>query len=204
MSERRSWTRVDGFTTTVSMAVALRDTVTGQLLRDGLRVTMDGHEPDATTPSGYHVFLDREEDAVTVAVDGGDRYLAEERTINLSTHDPADEVTFELHPAPAYRFPSGTALIRGRVTDNADDPVASATVSVTGLSRTAQTDARGAFVYFFTPGSDGQVVERGDRKVIEIGGGDPTVEATHPDHGETSTSTEVEEGSTAVVDLKYP
>lgn len=204
MSERRSWTQVGGFTSILSLAVSLRDAVTGERPRGDPRVTMDGDEPDTMTPSGYRVFLDREVDAVTVAVDGGDRYLDDERTVDLLTHDPTDAVTFELRPAPAYRFPSGATLIRGRVADDADEPVADATVSVQGLSRTARTDARGAYVYFFAAGTDGEVVKRGDRMVIEVGGGDPTVEATHPDHGTASASTEVEEGSTAVADFKYP
>jgi hypothetical protein len=204
MSERRSWTQVGGFTRTLSLAVSLRDAVTDQRPRGDPRVTVDGDEPDTVTPSGYRVFLDREADTVTVAVDGGDRYLDDEQTIDRLSHDPTDAVTFELRPAPAYQFQSGATLIRGRVTDDADEPVADATVSVQGLSRTARTDTRGAYVYFFAAGTDGEVVERGDRMVIEVAGGDPTIEATHPDHGTASASTELEEGSTAVADLKYP
>lgn len=203
MSERRSWTRIGGFTATLSLAVSLRDAVTGDRPMGDPRVTVEGDEPDATTPGGYHVFLDRGGDDVTVAVDSGDRYLDDERTVDLLTHDPADAVTFELQPAPAYSFSSGATLIRGQVEDDADQPVADGVVSVQGLSRATRTDARGAFVYFFAVGTDGEAVKRGDQTVIEVSGSDPIVEASHPDHGTVTETTTVEEGSTVVADLQY-
>lgn len=205
MSERRSWTRVDGFTSSLSLAVSLRDAVTDERPQGDPQVTVDDDDPDATTPNGYRVFLDRGEDAVTVAVDGGDRYLDEERTIDLLTHDPTDAVTFHLRPAPAYRFPPGATIVRGRVVDDSDDPVPDAEVSVQGLTPTTETDARGAYVYFFDlDDPDIALVERGDRTVVDVGGSDPTVEATHPDHTTVSESTEVEESEAAVVDLAFP
>lgn len=218
MSDGPRGTRLGGFATTVSLVVDLVDGFTGRGPLGDPRVALEGS--DATpirNPSGYRVFTGLPAGPVTVVVDGGERYLDERRTgvgaIDLSDPgtdvDPSDPSTLplvriELAPSPAYRFPAGSTRVRGSVSDPDGDPVAGADLSVRDHGASTRTDANGEFVLFFADVTGADVRTAGDRTLITVDGGDPTIDVDHPGLGTTSATVAVEEGTLTVHDIGYP
>lgn len=178
--------------TELAFAVRLTDRFTGQRPA-GATLSLDPVDADAVTNrSGYHVFLDVEADAVTLTVDGGDRYVDERRRVVLDadgaddgngagdadaasegavpTHvvtDPADPLELDLSPTPAYAFPSSTTVVRGHVEDADGGPVAGASVALREFDPVVETTAAGEFA-LWVPVSAEHVVRREDRNVVVV------------------------------------
>lgn len=181
---------------TLSFAVRLTDRFTGDR-PTGATLAVD---PVAVDPvvnrSGYHVFLDVDADAVTLTVDGGDRYVDERRRVVLDsdadpddatgtgdagangderedappTHvvtDPGDPLEIDLCPTPAYGFPSSTTTVRGHVEDADGDPVAGATVALEEFDPVVETTDTGEFA-LWVPVSAEHVVRREGRNVVVV------------------------------------
>ncbi|MEF8851053.1 MAG: hypothetical protein V5A28_01355 [Haloarculaceae archaeon] len=175
--------------TELAFAVRLTDGFTGERPA-GATLSLDPVDASpVTNRSGYRVFLDLDADAVTLAVDGGDRYVDERRRVVLSgdddaaddtdadagesdvpTHvvtDPADPLELELSPTPAYAFPSSTTVVRGHVEDADGDPVAGASVTLREFDPVVETTGTGEFA-LWVPVSAEHVVRRDDRDVVVV------------------------------------
>jgi hypothetical protein len=213
--------------TKLAFAARLTDRFTGDRPADAT-LSLDPVDADpVTNRSGYHVFLDLDAAAVTLTVDGGDRYVDERRRVVLDagaaddtsaeevpTHvvtDPADPLELALSPTPAYAFPSSATVVRGHVADTGGDPVAGAAVEFREFDPVVETTETGEFA-LWVPVSADHVVRRDDRNVVAVDtlasdggaaladgdGTDPTLVVSHADHGETSESVEVTAGSRTV------
>ncbi len=233
MSDRSVAAEFGRQTARLSLAVRLVDRFTARTPRSDPRVRLEGRNATPVeNPSGYHVFLDLDAGTGTLRVEGGTKYVDRRVTdvdvIDLSdpgtTVDPSDPDTLPLEtvalaPSPAYRFPAGTTLVRGVVSGPSGDPLPNARLVVKdgdAVTRTeggpvTRTDGNGEFVLFFDPVTADDVVEIDGRTVVELDGGAPTVDVTHPDHGTKTVSLEdddgdsvVEEGAVTARDIAYP
>ncbi|MDS0301133.1 carboxypeptidase-like regulatory domain-containing protein [Halogeometricum sp. S1BR25-6] len=198
--------RLGTSTARLSLAVRPVDAFAGTCLRDQLTVRLSGAARPVPSPSGHFLFFDLDEtkDPRTVIVTSEDRFLPTEVAVTLADLEPLSPVIeVPLTPAPAYRFPAWATLVRGRVLTAATEPVADATITLSGLDTTGRTDDRGEFVVGLPPLDARDVVERDGRRVV-VPAGDPlTVMATHPTLDLVSESTEVTvtEGETVSVSL---
>ncbi len=176
--------------TKLAFAARLTDRFTGDRPADAT-LSLDPVDADpVTNRSGYHVFFDLDAAAVTLTVDGGDRYVDERRRVVLDadaadeadagsddtsaeevpTHvvtDPADPLELALSPTPAYAFPSSATVVRGHVADTGGDPVAGATVEFREFDPVVRTTETGEFA-LWVPVSADHVVRRGDRNVVAV------------------------------------
>lgn len=104
-------------TTSLSLAVTLLDALTGEILADpasDVRISFPGLDVEPTPHrSGYYLFVDLGVDAVTVAVDGGETYRDEERTISLDGAAVVVDVRLLAH---------GPTFVRGVVSDPGGEP----------------------------------------------------------------------------------
>lgn len=217
MSDRTSRIEAEQWTASLSLVVNPVDGFTGDGPVRGSVVRLESADADpVTTRSGYRVFLDLPAGSVTVVVDGGDRYLDERRenvdVIDLS--DPNTEVdptdvatlpveTIELHPAPAYQFPSGATVLRGVVRDASENPVSGATVAIRDIDRAVETDETGEFVLFVDVQSNDDVTVEEDGAVM-VDENVPMVDVNHPIYGPLSESIDVSEGALVSATLRYP
>lgn len=206
--------RVGKWARRLSLAVKLEDAVTGGPPVGDPAVRIDGTDAEpVVNPSGYRVFTDLPAETATLVVEGGEAHLDAERSgvevVDMTAPgtdvDPADPEslpveTVALQPAPAYRFPAGTTRVRGHVLDASDAPVAGATVSIRHLDRSMETGPRGEFVLFLDPSDDDVSVSDG---LVEVKHSNPTVVATHPDHGTMTAALAVPEGERSVLTLGY-
>lgn len=197
----------------LSLAVRPMDSFTGRSAIDGPDVTLeDRPDEPVRNPSGYFVFLDIEPGSVTVLVNGGSRFLDEripgvtavDITDPATTVDPADPTTFpvetvELTPSPAYPFPSGTTLIRGRVLDPSDEPIPGATVGIRNHDAGTRTDRNGEYVVFIDPVPAADVTTVDDRRVFEVNDSAPELEVNDPNAG-TKTVT-LDDGGDSIVEV---
>lgn len=202
MNNEAAWTRVGGSVTQLSLAISLHDHLTGGRPVGDPVVTVDGESPDARSSGGDHLYFGLPKTTVTVAVEPDERYVDEQRSVDLSTHDPADAETIDLVPTPAYDFPAWATVIRGRVLDASGDPVANSEMTVPDRTLTVRSDENGAFAYYVTEATKA-TVDRSGTTVIELGGGDPTVTATHPDGRTTSTAVTVEPSTHTTTTLQF-
>lgn len=203
MSDARVRELVGERTTHLTLAVRLEDAFTGnQPVGDPQLTARDVETDPVVNPSGYHLFLDLPDEPLTLLVDGGDRYLDVERTVDPTDHDPP-AIDLELMPSTAYRFPAGATLLRGVVReDGTGDPIPDATVSLLGTDRETVTDAAGRFVLFITGiTADDIGLTDDDEEVVQIDGDDPVLEATHPEHEAATASKPVVEGSTVKYEI---
>jgi len=185
---------VDHREATLAFAVRLTDGFTGDRPED-VTVSIDPVDVDPVlNPSGYHVFLDLDADAVWLTVDGGDDYVDERRRVVLDPDaadadpdnteiaadpdenedvptrvldDSSDPIEIELTPTPAYAFPSSTTTIRGHVETADGDPVAGATVALREFDPVVETTATGEFA-LWAPVSAEHVVRRDGRNVVVV------------------------------------
>lgn len=213
MSDRRPPT-LGTVSSHLSLAVRLVDPFTGETAVDGPRVTLEGRSANPVrNPSGYFVFLDIEPGTVTVLVDGGSKFLDERvtgvTTVDITdpatTVDPADPTTFpvetvELTPSPAYPFPSGTTLIRGRVLDPASEPIPEATVEIRNHGAGTRTDGNGEYVVVIDPVSAANVTTVDDRRVFEVNDAAPELGVNDPNGG-TKTITLDDDGGDSIVEI---
>jgi hypothetical protein len=178
-----------------SLAFAMRlvDVFTGDQPTDD--VTVETDHPDVTpvrNASGYVCFLDVDAEAVTVTIDGGDRYVDERRRVRLDANaadgsattdrdasdvdppvtvvsDPSEPVVVELSPTPAYEFPDSTTLVRGHVRNGDGDPIAGARVSLREFDPVVETTASGEYA-LWVPVTAEHVRNRDDRSVVVVDG----------------------------------
>lgn len=205
MSDREA-TKVESFTTELSVAVELVDSLTGEppVGRPTVRVT-NADDDVERTPSGYYVLVDLPSDPATIEVTvESEAYLEETDSI---THGslPADEPLYEIElvPGPAYPFGGGETLVRGVVEDG-DEPVAGAEVAYVEGSATTRTNETGEYVLPIRGVESADVGTDSDgTRILDPGGGSITVEATHPDGRTTDADVVVPLGGTASAPLAY-
>lgn len=189
--------------TSLSLAVDLRDGVAGGRPTGSPSVSLaDRPEAFTRTPSGYDVLTDLPADVgeVTVVVDGGDAHLSERRTVDLDD-DRSTPETIELLPSPAYPFGGGATVVRGIVYDEREAPVAGATVTIRDRDEVTRTTPAGEYALWIRSiGSD----DVSDADALQVGGDTPTLEATHPETGATTTAeTVIGVGETTRLDLEF-
>lgn len=212
MSE--GWQRVDELGRELALAVELTDAVSGgRATGDPAVRVAEVDERPVRNRSGYYLFFDLPEIAVTLEVDGGDRYRDASTTVDLAadSFDRGEAVQLPLEPTPAYPFPAGLTRVRGTVLDGGAT-VGGATVSVDGHSRTVETTDAGEFVYYFEdvtaeaidlvdpkPDDDTNLVTR----YYKPGGAHPTFHVDGPP-GTFDQSVKVEAGTVTAEALRYP
>jgi hypothetical protein len=166
-------------------------------------------------PSGNFLFLNIPDGIYTLRVEA-EHYLDQELVLSLPASPPEHPlVTIFLQPRPSYPFPTGATLIRGLVRDAVDNPVAEARVEIVGRNIVNHSLQNGEFVLYFAALREQDVI-RVNRQTFVKGNGDQneptsppppttliTVRATHPSYGTVTTTTEVQEGTTAFVRLVY-
>lgn len=202
MSDRVDFVKVGTTTTRLTLAVELIDTFTGKQPGEELPVSAaDVDTMPVTNLSGFHLFLDLPNDPLTIVVDGGDRYLDLEETIDPTEHDPP-AVQLNVMPSPGYRFPPGATLLRGFVVDNSDDPIEGATVSIRDTGGETVTDENGEFVLFIKSITPTDIHRTDDGiRLIRINGDNPEIHVAHSNHENTTTHPPLEEGSTTRHDV---
>jgi hypothetical protein len=225
MSDWRNPRTVEHRGKSLSFALGLVDAFTGAAPEHHVDVSLATPDADpVVNPSGYHVFVDLEPDAVTLTVDGGDRYVDREVTVVLSgdvpddaaetvfvVTDPAEPLVVECPPTPAYEFPANTTVVRGHVEDGDGAPVAGATVTLQAFEPAVETTETGEFA-LWVPATGEQVRRRDGRNVVvadEVAGdgglvgdggtdSDPTLAVSHPAYDDHVERLTVEAGTRTV------
>ncbi|MFC4360614.1 hypothetical protein ACFO0N_21945 [Halobium salinum] len=159
-------------------------------------------------PSGYVLLFEADvpEDTDTVAVEvtGGERYVDDERTVDLDAFDPGDDPveTITLQPRPAYPFSAGATLVRGHVfvlgdEDDPADPLvpaehgrAGVTVTLVEFDRATETVEDGEYVLALT-GLTTDDVEDGQ---VRVDGLPPTLRVESDDLDPVAVSAPLREG----------
>lgn len=219
--------------TRLSIAVGLRDAFTARLPGRVPRVTLaDRPEHFVRNRSGYHVLTDLPDDvsSVTIVVDPGDRFLPERRVLDGSDLESRPAVLeIDLLPAPAYRFPTDTTLVRGMVSEaddgRSDIPLSGVDVTVdtrtegneranadTGFTAVGRSDDDGEYVLFFRgltgddvrTGYEDAEDDEGHGRVVHVHGERPVLRAIHQATGrETSDPVGVEVGETTSYNIEF-
>jgi hypothetical protein len=202
--------------THLTLAVMLVDSYTNARAIGRIRVLLkELLQEGRLNPSGYFLFLHIPDGIYTLRVEP-EHYLDAEVVLSLPASPPEYPlVTISLHPRPSYPFPPGATLIRGLVHDAVDNPIAHARVRIVGRNIASYSMPNGEFVLPFGALREQDVI-RVNRKTFVKGNGDQneltsppapptliTVRATHPSYGTVTTTTEVQEGTTAFVRLVY-
>jgi hypothetical protein len=202
--------------TNVSLAVVLIDSYTNARAIGRIRVLLkELSQEGRLNPSGYFLFLNIFDGIYTLRVES-EHYLDQELVLRLPASPPEHPlVTIFLQPRPSYPFPPGATLIRGLVRDAVDNPIAHARVEIVGRNIANHSVQNGEFVLPFGALREQDVI-RVNRQTFVKGNGDQnelspppmpptliTVRATHPSYGTVTTTTEVQEGTTAFVRLVY-
>lgn len=184
MNDDRRLVKVGERTSTLSLAVKIVDTVTGQPPTETPQVRIEGFDAKPIeNPSGYRLFLDLDRqpdrDLVTVHVDAGEQYQYESREVDLSDRDPSRPLRIDLAPAAPYKFLPGSTLVRGHVLDADNNRVDGAYVSIRGLDTSTETDGSGEFVLAIRE-DDTLEAEREDGEgggnILKVDGDDPALE----------------------------
>lgn len=214
MAGDRRGRKLSEFETTLFLAVAMVDPVTRGEPRGRPRVSIPGAEGERVrNRSGYHLFLDASVSDPTLVVDGGDYYLDERVQVPRSTFvdqrgDPkrTPSIAVWLTPAPAYEFPAGATVVRGRVTESParDDPVPGAELSLERTDVATRAVAAGEYVLYVPPDVGTVTTDADGDRVVQVGGDDPSVAVDHPD-GSTSTTVTptLVEGRQTTVDVAF-
>jgi hypothetical protein len=199
--------------TRLSLAVALVDSYTSVVRRNGIEVVLSERPvgrirvllrelslEGRLNPSGYFLFLNIPDGIYTLHVEA-EHYLNEEVPLSLPTSPPESPlVTIFLQPRPSYPFPAGATLIRGLVHDLTGNPVAGAHVEIVGKNITNRSAENGEFVLYFNSLKEQDIILVNGKPLVK-GNGDQTitVRAEHADYGTATQTIEVEEGTTAFV-----
>ena len=155
-----------------------------------LRPTADGSRPDEDGPGSPNDLLE---------------------TVRRWRDDSPTYQTVRLRPSPAYRFPPGATLLRGRVRGPDGEPLGGVTLTVDGAAETAgdtETTPDGEFVVYFVRLTEDDVTDDGR---VQIDGANPRVELKHePEDRDTTeslgagrVSLTAEEGRTRVYALQF-
>jgi hypothetical protein len=210
----------------LSFAVLLVDDFTGANPTSGITVSIkDPYREGIVNISGYHLFLDLDENAkYTIVVEPDPTlYVVSETTIDLAIlrQDPNFQknpvVSIDLLPNTSYPFPSQTTLVRGiiqatvptSVGGNEKQPVAAAQVKIPERNLTYLTDERGDYVFYFKDIFREGIVEeetqagQGKKRFIKMGTGSLfTLIVDHPGYVEfKENNNRAEEGKTTVLDV---
>jgi hypothetical protein len=101
----------------LSLAVVVRDVVTGEPPTSAVVVRVEGHPtPGRPTGRGEYLFVDVDlpDTPFTVSVDAGDAYFPGEASVTESVIEASLPVTtVTLAPTSAYQFPPNVTLVRG-------------------------------------------------------------------------------------------
>lgn len=227
MRDWQSTRTLEHRSTSVGFGVRLEDEFTGARPSGELTVSLEEVDAEPVrTPSGYHVFLELSVEAVTLTVDGSERYFDERRRVDLSgeasadadpstvvVDDRSEAVVVELTPTWAYAFPDSATTVRGHVEDADGDPIEDATVRFREFDVTTRSSATGEYALFVPVTSktvaredgrkrvrvDGVGADSNGRSVADGGSGhDPTLVVTHPSYPDAEERIEVEAGTRTV------
>ncbi len=227
----REWVPLEIGQTHLSIAVALIDTFTQRTPRRPPHVGLkDRAEQFRRTREGYFVLTDLPADVeeVTVVVDESPYYLSTHHTVEQFATDLEDASEYEaeeieIAPGPGYRFPAGTTLVRGQLTDG-DAPVSGGALTIDtddvseddepGFIAEGWSDPRGEFALYLWGITKDDLVEEYESghdnhseisgRLVHVGGEPPVVMATHPETGAvTSASTPLPAGITTSLDLDF-
>ncbi len=135
----------------VSLAIHLTEDFTGQQPIGAVRISLnnDKYVP-VISPSGYYLFFKVKEESCKVQITS-DYYIDDSFEVLLSDLDPTEPVKeVTLKPNPAYPFPNGTTLIRGRVVEPPNTTYAiEAKVEAPEKSLQNKTNSKGEYVLYF-------------------------------------------------------
>ncbi|WP_458210370.1 hypothetical protein [Haladaptatus sp. NG-SE-30] len=186
-----------------------------QYTGDAPQVFLRGTEVDPIINlSGYFLFLDIRfpDETITIEVTGGWRYLDTERTIASPEPDEPTVETIKLRPSPAYQFPSGATLLRGRLFRELDseeeqgleEDVEGATLGIHELGRTTETTSDGEFVLYFKDITESDVSENENgNTIVLVEGMSPRIRIQHDFFGTASVRLEAHEGRIMCYELRY-
>jgi len=186
-------------TTNLSLAIRLKDDYTKEQPIGPINLSLsDKKRKTVKNPSGYYLFLDLPSETYTVQIKS-DIYFDENIQVKLSDIDPKKpEEEIVLKPNPAYPFPNGATLIRGKVVDQANKPIRNATVQIIEKNLNTLTTDEGEFALYFPQLKENDIIKKnGARFVKTIGNKKLRVQATFGDYSNTvSLEKDVEEGTT--------
>jgi hypothetical protein len=188
-------------TTTLSLAVSLKDDYTGNQPIGWVKVLLAGQDlKSVKNPSGYYLFLDLPGNECQVRVET-DYYFSEKATVKLPDLDPLNPVVrFKLKPKPSYPFSPGTTLIRGMVHNSDQNPAAGAKVEVPGKNVNNITTEKGEFVLYFKGLTEEDIIKEGNKRFVKGNGGKKVgLKATRDAKTGTKDLKEVREGQTTVL-----
>lgn len=183
--------------TFLSLAVTLLDAVSGEILTDrasDVRISFLDLDVDPTPHrSGYYLFTDLTVEAVTIAVDGGERYRDEERTVAPLSATAVVDVRLFAH---------GSTFVHGVVRDPGGEPLSGVRLSVSELDGSADSDRNGEFALAFRDVED-SVEDVDGTRLVRVNGSDPTIDVRHDDRTDGSVAVEVEADSVRYYELTY-
>lgn len=167
-------------------------------------------------PSGYLLYFreDFPDDpgVIEIEVKGGERYVDQQVSVDLSDHNPQKPKRIKLQPLPAYRFPAGATLIRGQVfvideeIDENDVGLQKfgeegVQLRIEGLDSATQTTTNGEFVLFITgitadDVDDGRLQVDDDKPLLDI-------EIQRDEFEDAVIPVEISEGGTQCYQIKF-
>jgi len=160
----------------LSMAISLTDKYTNKQPIGKTSVSLKDESYKAVkNPSGYYLFLDIPIKAYVIQV-RSDFYFDENPPVTLSPIDPKSSMKeklkkivqeIELEPNPAYPFPNGATLIRGIVTDQAENPVPNASVRIVEKGMATSTSEKGEYVFYFPPLTDSGIIKKDGKRYVK-------------------------------------
>lgn len=162
--------------TRLSMAISLTDRYTNKQPVGKMSVSLEGEPYKAVKNlSGYYLFLDIPIKAYVIQV-RSDFYFDRNQPVTLSSIDPQSSMEeklkkivqeIELEPNPAYPFPNGATLIRGIVTDQAENPVTKASVKIVEKGMVTLTSEKGEYVFYFPPLTDSDIIKKDGKRYVK-------------------------------------
>lgn len=181
-------------------------------------ISISGVDADPmSNPSGYLLYF-REDfpdnpGVIEIEVKGGERYVDQRASVDLSDHDPRKPKRIRLQPLPAYRFPAGATLIRGQVfvideaIDDEDDVdlqtfgEEGVQLRIKGLDSATRTTTNGKFVLFITgitadDVDDGRLQVDDDKPMLGI-------EIQRGEFEDALIPVEISEGGTQCYQIKF-
>lgn len=217
----------------LALVIEVTDSVTGRPPTGGFSIELvDRPEGIVRTRSGYYVVTDLPDEitAVTVAVEPNGPYLPETcecDVVDLEEDDTEEMVSdIELLPAPAYRFPSHSTLVRGstRVAEGEETPrigdVVLEVLDDDEVVAETRSSPDGEFILPFvnvepylddrgdsssdTPGNGppNDNASTDEDMFVTIGSADPTILASKPNTDlEAAYTVVIKEGQTIVADI---
>lgn len=155
--------------------------------------------------SKYYIFMDLIGDKFTLRIENK-YYFDRELPVTISVLDANyPVVSVFLIPNCIYPFPTGSTLIRGRVSDNNNgNPVAGASIKIAGNTVANQSDIKGCFVLYFGALTEDDIDMQNRHRYIKVNNDTKIkLKVKRPNYtSKTETIGKVEEGDTVI--LKTP